>query len=125
MYTYILSGLCQQQQPEELDNLAGQHRLPFRQLAPSLNDKTENSRLHSRSSSSSSDIQQHLKGRTGNGNRMQGAGPKPLDEPELLTSSQDIEVVLGDTTVLPCKVSNLGTFSSFLNTVLFRIVVEI
>ena len=97
----ILSGLCQQQ-PEELDNLAG-HRLPFRQLAPSLNDKTENSRLHS----SSSDIQ-HLKGRTGNGNRMQG-GPKPLDEPELLTSSQDIEVVLGDTTVLPCKVANLGT----------------
>ena len=40
---------------------------------------------------------------------MQGAGPKPLDEPELLTSSQDIEVVLGDTTVLPCKVANLGT----------------
>ena len=39
---------------------------------------------------------------------MQGAGPKPLDEPELLTSSQDIEVVLGDTTVLPCKVAHLG-----------------
>ena len=58
-------------------------------------------------SSSSTDIQ-HLEGRTGNGNRMQG-GPKPLDEPDLLTSSQDIEVVLGDTTVLPCKVANLGT----------------
>ena len=29
-------------------------------------------------------------------------------EPELLTTSQEIEVVLGDTTVLPCKVAHLG-----------------
>ena len=30
-------------------------------------------------------------------------------EPELLTKAQEIEVVLGDSTVLPCRVAHLGT----------------
>ena len=34
-------------------------------------------------------------------------------EPELLTTSQEIEVVLGDTTVLPCKVAHLGNSARF------------
>ena len=34
-------------------------------------------------------------------------------EPELLTTSQEIEVVLGDTTVLPCKVAHLGNSAQF------------
>ena len=29
-------------------------------------------------------------------------------EPELLTKAQEIEVVLGDSTVLPCRVAHLG-----------------
>jgi hypothetical protein len=44
-----------------------------------------------------------------------GGTPPHVDlEPELLTNSQDIEVVLGDTTVLPCKVAHLGTNTLFI-----------
>ena len=39
-------------------------------------------------------------------------GPHEPD-PALLTTDQDIEVVLGDTTVLPCVVAHLGKFFSY------------
>ena len=73
-------------------------RLPFRQLSPlNSDDKSESREVHS---------------------VLQSAPPMGLEaphssghvEPELLTTSQEIEVVLGDTTVLPCKVANLGNF---------------
>ncbi len=34
-----------------------------------------------------------------------GGGPK---EPEFVTHNQLIEVVLGDTVILPCKIANIG-----------------
>ena len=39
-----------------------------------------------------------------------GAGPK---EPEFVTHNQLIEVVLGDTVILPCKIANIGKFCFF------------
>ena len=129
----MLTGLCQEENPvlqkesHHIDNLG--HRLPFRQLggpsaAQSSNshsisfiDKTEKlSGLQSSSHSAAIPIGggRHGSGSLQNNNNvMHTGGPKHVEEPELLTSSQDIEVVLGDTTVLPCKVAQLGTHLLF------------
>ena len=40
-----------------------------------------------------------------------GGGPK---EPEFVTHNQLIEVVLGDTVILPCKIANIGKFMFFI-----------
>ena len=98
---HFFTGLCQQDQ-QEIHGLGD--RLPFRQLGPvsypnAVNDKTEKK--------SGTGLQSNNSPLGSRSNGMH-TGPKHLDEPELLTSSQDIEVVLGDTTVLPCKVAHLG-----------------
>ena len=78
-------------------------RLPFRQLTPlNSDDKSESGELHSGLQSSPP---------LGSASKRRGAGGGgTVVEPELLTTSQEIEVVLGDTTVLPCKVAHLGKF---------------
>ncbi len=78
-------------------------RLPFRQLSGPLNsdDKSESRELHS-----------VLQSSPPKGAAAAAAPHSHVVEPELLTTSQEIEVVLGDTTVLPCKVAHLGNFPS-------------
>ena len=83
-------------------------RLPFRQLTPLNSDD--------KSSSESGELRQLHSGLQSSpplgssSKRRAGAAAATVVEPELLTTSQEIEVVLGDTTVLPCKVAHLGNF---------------
>lgn len=82
----------------------GSSRLPFRPI------QLQNIPV-APGDTSSSHQQQHypqllLPGHTRVGNNV--AIPDPNMEPEFLTNSQELEVVLGDTVVLPCKVAHLG-----------------
>ena len=38
------------------------------------------------------------------------SGSGGVKEPEFVTHNQLIEVVLGDTVILPCKIANIGKF---------------
>ena len=69
--------------------------LPFRPLGQNDIPEAENPELHS--------ILQQSSAAGGAGNLRTS-----ILEPELLTKAQDIEVVLGDSTVLPCRVAHLG-----------------
>ena len=66
-------------------------RLPFRQLSHPDLDNHDNDK----------ESIQHLASK-------QSIRHLHLEPPELLTTSQDIDVVLGDIAVLPCKVAHLG-----------------
>ena len=74
--------------------------LPFRPLGQNDIPEAENPELHSilqQSSAAAANLRTSIL------------------EPELLTKAQDIEVVLGDSTVLPCRVAHLGNSKSLLN----------
>ena len=87
--------------------------LPFRQLNPTDNDDSTNHESVHHSALHSGPLRSDLKLRPSQ-QLLEPASPphSHLIEPELLTASKEIEVVLGDTVVLPCKVAHLGKIKS-------------
>jgi len=91
---------------------SGHQQLPFRQLGPlNSDDRGGGGPGRHRGPSGHTHESREVLNSVLQSSPPLGSAPHTgphVVEPELLTTSQEIEVVLGDTTVLPCKVAHLG-----------------